>query len=330
MNASSLKDRYISLLAYVVRPPAHVRSSLIFNLLGLQILRAGFHSALYAIKRSRFKLSQQGEPSPSALWQKFDEDGIVVIRDLFDSTTFDHVVQSYQRLMDSMQYRPFKSNGYVRTISISGLEEEPDKQQLYKAFTNHPLVNDIVSRSVCRKKFRLPRIVLQDIYFPEGAADIGDSETELHPDRLFHHPKLFFYVNDQDRHNGAYIFAPGSHRYQNSARLRYEYRISVKAALWSLRRRLKLTRDGERYKSVYELSAREASRLELKPHQFEAGANTAILSDNRGFHARGIIEPGYARRQVRIQYQYLILPLHARMLLWMTSLFRPRIVRFFN
>ncbi len=325
-----LRDQYIRFMSRAVRPADYAKYNVVFNLLGIQLCRIGFYQLKYRLRQTWYRAGSGTSGIASPLSSQFERDGLVAVANFFDAPTFDHFEQAYERIMMTLEYLPFRSGGFIRTVSISGLEDDKDKQFIYDLFTGHPLISQLVSHCLGRSKFRSPRVVLQDLYMPEGATDIGDSETELHADRLFHHPKLFFYVNPQNSENGAYIFAPRSHKYRNLWRLAYEYRLSVRAAFWKLRTRLNSIQPGERYKSIYETPAHDLARMEVSPLSVEGGANTLVMSDNRGFHARGLLQPGTVRRQVRIQYQYLVLPWYATLLLHFAAFFHPTTKRFYN
>ena len=45
--------------------------------------------------------------------------------------------------------------------------------------------------------------------------------------------------------------------------------------------------------------------MNIQPKQQTFKKNTMIISNNHGFHSRGIMKSGYKRFQIRVQFQYL-------------------------
>ena len=62
-------------------------------------------------------------------------------------------------------------------------------------------------------------------------------------------------------------------------------------------------------------SAQEKAELGLYEVPVETAKNALVISNNRGFHKRGTIQPGQVREQFRMLFHYLEEPLYAT-LLW--------------
>jgi hypothetical protein len=106
-----------------------------------------------------------------------------------------------------------------------------------------------------------------------------DPQTDLHADTFHPTVKAFYFLTDVAEDEGPFVYVPGSHRLTPS-RLAWEYELSIGAA-----------KTGDR------LSARgslRATREEIErmgfasPRAFAVPANTLVVADTVGFHARGL------------------------------------------
>ena len=108
----------------------------------------------------------------------------------------------------------------------------------------------------------------------EGAAD---PQTDLHRDTFHPSVKAWLFLTDVAEDEGPFLFVPGSHRL-TGARLRWEYERSLVAP--------KLDRLSSR--GSFRIDERELALLGLpRPRCFAVPANTLIVADMFGFHARG-------------------------------------------
>ena len=115
-----------------------------------------------------------------------------------------------------------------------------------------------------------------------------DPQTDLHADTFHPTVKAFYFLTDVAEDEGPFVYVPGSHRL-TPARLAWERDLSISAA-----------------DSDDKLSARgslRASRADLEkmgfasPRAFAVPANTLVVADTVGFHARGFS----ARPTVRVE-----------------------------
>jgi hypothetical protein len=106
-----------------------------------------------------------------------------------------------------------------------------------------------------------------------------DPQTDLHADTFHPTVKAFYFLTDVAEDEGPFVYVPGSHRL-TPERLAWEAELSVKVGA-----------SGDR------LSARgsfRASREELErmgfsaPRAFAVPANSLVVADTVGFHARGL------------------------------------------
>ena len=115
-----------------------------------------------------------------------------------------------------------------------------------------------------------------------------DPQTDLHADTFHPTVKAFYFLTDVAEDEGPFVYVPGSHRL-TPERLAWERELSIGAA-----------------DSDDRLSARgslRASRADLEkmgfapPRAFAVPANTLVVADTVGFHARGFS----ARPTVRVE-----------------------------
>tara|TARA_A100001037_G_scaffold275631_1_gene274308 strand:- start:1256 stop:2125 length:870 start_codon:yes stop_codon:yes gene_type:complete len=109
--------------------------------------------------------------------------------------------------------------------------------------------------------------------------------SDLHADTFHTITKAFLYLNDTDESNGAFVFCPRSHRLSPS-RLMFEYRNSV-----------------GRGETAVRVSDEQLSQMGLDKKQFRVSANTLLIANNQGFHARGYFQEGCIRDVVYLEYR---------------------------
>jgi hypothetical protein len=115
-----------------------------------------------------------------------------------------------------------------------------------------------------------------------------DPQTALHADTFHPTMKAWLFLTDVAADAGPFTYVPGSHRL-TSERLRWERRMSLAAPS---------SRDPEIRQGSFRLDPSELAALGLpEPRIFAVPANTLIVADTFGFHARG---PS-AGRSVRVE-----------------------------
>jgi hypothetical protein len=115
-----------------------------------------------------------------------------------------------------------------------------------------------------------------------------DPQTALHADTFHPTVKAWLFLTDVAADAGPFTYVPGSHRLTRE-RLRWERRMSLAAPS---------SRDPEIRQGSFRLDPSELAALGLpEPRIFAVPANTLIVADTFGFHARG---PS-AGRSVRVE-----------------------------
>jgi hypothetical protein len=122
-----------------------------------------------------------------------------------------------------------------------------------------------------------PAVFIQTI-MQNASAGPSDPETVLHADTFHPTVKAWLFLMDIAADGGPFVYVPGSHRL-TPARLAWQHETSMTASRADIRQ----TREGS-----FRVAERDLARLGLPaPRRFAVSANTLIVADTFGFHARG-------------------------------------------
>lgn len=115
-----------------------------------------------------------------------------------------------------------------------------------------------------------------------------DPQTRLHADTFHSTVKAWLFLTDVGERDGPLLYVPGSHRLTRR-RLAWERRASIRAAG---------NRDFQSARGSPRITEAELRRLGYPaPHAFAVPANTLVVADTLGFHARGFSD----RPTVRVE-----------------------------
>ena len=106
-----------------------------------------------------------------------------------------------------------------------------------------------------------------------------DPQTDLHIDTFHPTVKAFYFLTDVAVDEGPFVYVPGSHRLTDK-RLQWEYAQSIGAAAGADR----LAARGSLRAAPTEIAAMGFAA----PRVFAVPANTLVVADTVGFHARGL------------------------------------------
>jgi len=124
--------------------------------------------------------------------------------------------------------------------------------------------------------------------FSQVREGTSDPQLRLHSDTFHATVKAWLFLTDVAEDAGPFTYVPGSHR-ATRQRLEWLRRISVTASR---------SPDNETQEGSFRISESELASLGLPPpRRFAVPANTLIVADTMGFHARGIS----ARPTMRIE-----------------------------
>ncbi|HEY3910637.1 MAG TPA: phytanoyl-CoA dioxygenase family protein [Stellaceae bacterium] len=133
-----------------------------------------------------------------------------------------------------------------------------------------------------------PFLYIQTIFAQTRAAP-PDPQTRLHADTFHPTVKAWFFLTDIGEEEGPFIYVPGSHR-PTRRRLAWERRMSLTAAHCA---------DFQASRGSLRISAPMLRRLGFgEPKMFAVAANTLVVADTMGFHARGISAHPSARAEI--------------------------------
>ena len=115
-----------------------------------------------------------------------------------------------------------------------------------------------------------------------------DPQTDMHIDTFHPTVKAFYFLTDVAADEGPFVYVPGSHRL-TPGRLAWEHELSIRVA-----------KSGDRLsaRGSFRATAAEIEQMGFAPARaFAVPANTLVVADTVGFHARGLS----ARPSVRVE-----------------------------
>jgi hypothetical protein len=122
-----------------------------------------------------------------------------------------------------------------------------------------------------------PLVYIQTI-FSRVVPQALDPQTHLHADTFHPTVKAWFFLTDVAADDGPFTYVPGSHR-PTPERLEWERAVSIGA---------RASADNETQEGSFRVAESELASLGLPPPRaFAVPANTLIVADTMGFHARG-------------------------------------------
>jgi len=247
------------------------------NGLGLHGARVRIAHAMAARRRAR--LASGVNPAEKAL---FDKDGYVEIHDFLPHDLF---VQLRDGVMAYAGESRETTQGHTITrrygVGPAALREIPALQ----AFRQDPrwrgLARYIMSFNV------EPLLYIQSILTHRHDAP-PDPQINLHADTFHPSMKAWLFLEDVTSESGPFTYVPGSHR------------LTPQRLAWEHRRSLTVRDDDCRLsaRGSLRVTADELPALGLPaPKAFAVPANTLVIADTFGFHARG----ESAQRSTRIE-----------------------------
>jgi hypothetical protein len=118
---------------------------------------------------------------------------------------------------------------------------------------------------------------------------VSDPQTRLHSDTFHSTTKAWLFLTDVRENEGAFTYVPGSHKL-TAGKLEWQYRVSQRA---------KKSNDKETREGSFRIEASELEPLGLsQPIQLAVPANTLVVADTSGFHARGPSMTGALRVEI--------------------------------
>lgn len=233
----------------------------------------GLHAARVsaACRLAEWRRRRLARLIPVADRRQLDRDGFIVKRNFLPPEIFADLVAQIRRLQAPAR-EMVEGDTITRHIALEPgvLDRVPAARRLLDSDGFRSLLGYAGSSAAA------PMVYIQTI-LSGVAPGPADPQTDLHTDTFHPTAKAWLFLTDVEADAMPFIYVPGSHRL-TPQRLEWERRMSIRASL--------LPRGGHRL--VRAVSASELSDLGLPPPQAVAvPANSLVVADTFGFHARG-------------------------------------------
>jgi hypothetical protein len=254
-----------------------ILGSVALNRRGLHVARLKLAHRLAWSRRRRLARAVPAE------WRgQFDRDGFVEVRDFLPAVSFG-------RLRDTMLNTKFDSRAQQQgdaitrrvTIGPEILARVPELRDLLAAKSWRSLLAYVASTRA------EPLYYIQTVL--SGVAPGGpDPQLELHADTFHPSLKAWLFLTDVTDDQAPLTYVPGSHRL-TPERLAWEQARSVSI----------VTSDRLSQRGSLRIATEELPALGLpEPRRFAVPANTLVVIDTCGFHARGSADGPHVRAEI--------------------------------
>jgi hypothetical protein len=225
-------------------------------------------------ERRRQRLARLISPSDRAA---LDRDGFIIKRNFLPPDVFAGLTEQIRTLRAPAR-EMIEGNTITRHIALEPavLRRVPAARQLLET----PHFRNLVSYT--GSSAAAPMVYIQTI-LSGAVAGPSDPQTDLHTDTFHPTVKAWLFLTDVAPDAMPFMYVPGSHRL-TPQRLAWERRMSIAAS-----RQPHGTYHQTQQKLVRAISLAELSELGLPaPQAIAAPANTLVVADTFGFHARGL------------------------------------------
>lgn len=209
---------------------------------------------------------------PEADRRQFDCDGFIVKRDFLPPEVFRDLVAQTRNLRAPAR-EMIEGDTITRHIALDPavLDRLPAARRLLST----PLYRNLISYA--GSSAAAPMVYLQTV-LSRAVGGAPDPQTDLHTDTFHPTVKAWLFLTDVAPDAMPFVYVPGSHRL-TPQRLAWEQRMSIAASRGAV--------PGE-HKLVRAISPDAVAELGLPPPRaISAPANTLVVADTFGFHARG-------------------------------------------
>lgn len=238
------------------------------NDLGLHVARVKIAHGMAGFRRRW--ISRQLSPE---VRKEFDRNGYVLIRNFLPTTSFDQLRR--QLLALDIEARSQQQGDTITTRVAVGpklLADVPELKALLASPSWCALLSYVASFT------SRPLYYLQNI--GAGVADgPPDPQQDLHSDTFHPSMKAWLFLTDVDEEGAPLTYVQGSHR------------LSKERLAWEKQKSIDVLSTGDRLsqRGSFRISRAELASLGLPPPtSFTVPANTLVVIDTCGFHARGV------------------------------------------
>lgn len=238
-----------------------------------ELNRKGLHRRrveLAAAMAARRRAALAGAVSPEDR-AAFDRDGFVMIPDAMPP-------EAFARLVDRLRSTPFEAREMRQGQTVTRMiplgpaawPALPEARDVARSARFDALLRYAAATNA-------PPVWFVQTVIAEPDRRTPDPQTELHADTFHATAKLWLFLQDVGEDDGPFMFVPGSHRLTRE-RLEWEYRCSLTA------------RDDPRSHHAhgsFRVRPDELAAMGFpEPRKVVVRANTLVVADTFGFHAR--------------------------------------------
>lgn len=237
------------------------------NRQGLHAARVSAAHRLAAARRRR--LAALVSPADR---EDFARDGFVIRRDFLPAVEFAALLREVEAYRGGLR-EVVEGDTLLRKIALAPatLAALPALGRLLRSPQWRGLIRYVGSRDA------EPVVWIQSI-LRHACEGPPDPQTALHADTFHPAVKAWLFLTEVAADGGPFLYVPGSHRL-TPQRLEWERRMSLVAAQ---------STDPETRQGSFRIAREELPALGLpEPRLFAVPANTLIVADTFGFHARG-------------------------------------------
>lgn len=239
----------------------------IFNELGLHRLRVKKAADLAQKRRESLASFIQADDVA-----QFQRNGFILKENFLPETEFAQLKQELTTTaLDTRE--TLQGDTVTRRMALdhSALNHLPITKALLQSSDWQHLINYVGS-------FKVQPMYYVQVILSHVRKARPDPQTSLHSDTFHPSVKAWLFLNDVAEDQGPFVYVPGSHQV-NEARLAWEHR----QALSITPKTHAMTRRGSFRVNPDELTAMGYN----SPKAFAVKANTLVIADTYGFHARG-------------------------------------------
>jgi hypothetical protein len=211
----------------------------------------------------------------------FERDGFVVRRDFLPKPVFEQLLAGIKAYRGKLEERQWGETINRKIIVDKAMTS---KIPALKTLLSSPDWRNLVAYvGGCSSN---PLVYIQSLYRQGGEID---PQTRLHADTFHSTTKAWLYLTDVNMNEGAFTYVPGSHKL-TPEKLEWLHRKSLRASH---------SDDKETREGSFRIENSELEALGLPPPvQLAVPANTLVVADTSGFHARGPSISGSLRVEI--------------------------------
>jgi hypothetical protein len=223
--------------------------------------------------------------------RQLDRDGFIVKREFLPPQVFADLVAQVRALRAPAR-EMIEGDTLTRHIALD--PAVLDRVPAARALLDLPQYRNLVRYA--GSSAAAPMVYIQTVVahaFAGPPKPPPDPQLDLHTDTFHPTVKAWLFLTDVEPDAMPFVYVPGSHRL-TPQRLQWERRMSIEAS--------RRAYEAPQHKLTRALSPEALSELGLPPPRaIPAPANTLIVADTFGFHARGASGGASARPTTRVE-----------------------------